>query len=261
MSENSKSASLLDAHQVVYLPKYGRWTIVTLLAILALSSCVGAAVFLFSPSSKELVVPLLAIAQTAIGGLAVVMFVLLSEKQLSTDRLLKKTDEFLAFHVPDTLRRIEIPQITKDKTVEVRLIERSSQIHGHRKDIYGANYVISLGDFSMKLWVGINVKRLSLIYFVKVDGSSAVEKLKEDFQFTFGGAEKVGYATNFEYAEVESERLVSIWTNVFAENAILGNPAEQLFWVQDMAMMTQSVARTAARCGWNICSNADPAPL
>ena len=98
-------------------------------------------------------------------------------------------------------------------------------------------------------------------YFVKVQDESAVENLKQDFQYTFGGAEKVGYATNFEYAEVDSEEFVSIWTTVFADSAILGNPAEQLFWIQDLAMMTQSVARTAARCGWNLCTLTDPAPL
>lgn len=261
MSDDKRNNSILDANQVIYLPKYAKWTIIGLLALLATSSCLGAGIFLFHPEKRELVVPALAIAQTAIGGLAVVMFVLLSEKQLSTDRLLKKTDEFLSMQVLDTLRRIELPQVAKNQTVKVTLIERASHIHGHRKDIYGANYVIELESFSMKLWIGINVRRLSAIYFVKVQDASDVEKLKKDLHFTFGGAAKVGYDTNFEYAEINSEKIVSIWTTVFADSAILGNPAEQLFWVQDLAMMTQSLARTAARCGWSLDTTAEPAPL
>jgi hypothetical protein len=46
-----------------------------------------------------------------------------------------------------------------------------------------------------------------------------------------------------------------------ADQAILGNPAEQLFWMQDVAMMTQSVIRTAVREGINLYTTTEPGPL
>lgn len=261
MSESNRNDSLLDAQQIVYLPLWARFSIIFLLALLAITSCAGAVFFLVVPASRELVVPALAIGQTAIGGFAVVMFVLFSEKQLSTARLYEKTDLFLTQHIVESFKRIEIPQVCKEKTVNVRVVTRSANIHGHRKDIYGANYEISLDDFKMQVWVGINVKRLGIIYFVEVDGPEMREKLESDFRFTFGGAEKVGYHTNFEYASMEDQQVISIWSTAYAENAILGNPAEQLFWVQDLAMMTQSVARTAVRHHWNLNTRAQPGPL
>ena len=48
---------------------------------------------------------------------------------------------------------------------------------------------------------------------------------------------------------------------LLAEQAILGNPAGQLFWVQDIAMMTQSVARTALRNNIVLYTNTEPGPL
>ena len=113
----------------------------------------------------------------------------------------------------------------------------------------------------MRFWVGINVKRLSTIYFVKVDSEQQVEELRNIFRFTFGGAAKVGYETNFEYAEIDGEKIVSIWSTAMADNAILGNPAEQLFWVQDIAMMTQSLIRTAVRHNVCLYTNTEPGPL
>lgn len=261
MSESSGKDQLLDAQQVVYLPKWAKFSIIFLLALLAITSCTGAFFFLTVPTSRDLVVPAMAIGQTAIGGFAVVMFVLFSEKQLSTERLYEKTDLFLTQHIVESFKRIEIPQICKDKTVSVVTLTRGANVHGHRKDIYGSNYEISLENFKMRVWVGINVKRLGIIYFAKVDGPDSLVRLEEDFRFTFGGAEKVGYHTNFEYACIEDEHIVSIWSTVFAENAILGNPAEQLFWVQDLAMMTQSVARTAVRHNWIFDTKTDPGPL
>ncbi|MGQ0710386.1 MAG: hypothetical protein ACT4NV_11620 [Rhodoferax sp.] len=257
----AESSSIIDAQQIIYLPKWAKWIIITLLIGLACISSMGAVFFLLAPTARDLVVPVLSIAQTAIGGLAVAMFVLLSERQLSTKRLLEKTDQFLLQHMPDSLGKIEIPHIRKDATVTVEVIARPSGIHGHKKDIYGVNYLITLGDFRMKIWVGINVKRLSVIYFFNTTDPADIERLKTDFQFTFAGARSVGYSTNFEHALVDGESIASIWSTVFAETAILGNPSEQLFWVQDVAMMTQSVARTAARLQWKAHTTADPGPL
>jgi hypothetical protein len=52
-----------------------------------------------------------------------------------------------------------------------------------------------------------------------------------------------------------------MWSTVFAEHAILGNPAEQLFWTQDVAMMTQSLARTAVRSKIDLNPTVEPGPL
>lgn len=261
MSSTLENQKFMDAQQIIHLSRWPRIILLFLLGFLTFSAAASAVIFLFSPESRELVVPLMSIAQTLLGAFAVILFVLFAEKQLSTKRLHEKTNEFLEIHVKEALSRIEIPQIEEEKTVKVELITRNQNVHGKRKDIYGANYIIQLNDFKMKLWIGINVKRISVIYFVKTDDPNSTEALKQIFKFTFGGAEKVGYHTNFEYANIKGEGIVSIWSTVFAELAILGNPSEQLFWVQDIAMMTQSFARTALRHGININPSGDPGPL
>ncbi|WP_050476274.1 hypothetical protein [Herbaspirillum rhizosphaerae] len=261
MSEEEQKPKYLDAKQVVYLPKWARFGIMAILALLATAACITAISFLFWPEHREEITAVLSIAQTAAGGFAVVLFVLFAERQLSTKRLHDKTDEFLEKQVLESLSKIEIPQIKRGQTVNVNVLKREDGIHGGRKDIYGANYHIFMEQFQMRFWVGINVKRLSTIYFVKVDSEQQVDELARIFRFTFGGAAKVGYETNFEYAEIDGEKIVSIWSTAMADNAILGNPAEQLFWVQDIAMMTQSVIRTAVRHNIRLYTNTEPGPL
>lgn len=159
-----KSPNYLDAQQVIYLPRWARFAVIMVLAILAASACVSAVIFLLAREDlKDTVVPLMSIAQTAAGAFAIVVFALFSEKQLSTKRLHQKTDEFLEIHLKEALSRIEIPQIRKGTTVKVVVVERTETVHGGRKDIYGANYDLHLENFKMRMWVGINVKRLSVI--------------------------------------------------------------------------------------------------
>lgn len=260
MSDDSKPR-YLDAQQVVYLPKHARQALLWVLGIVAASAALSGLCFAFFPQWRDQVTVLLSIAQTAAGAFAVVIFVLMAERQLSTDRLRARTDDFLDRQLPDILARIELPQLASDVTVNVQSFERAASVHGKRKDIFGANYELSLKDFRLRMWVGINVRRLAVIYFVPVQSAAEVDQVRDDFRFTFSGAEKVGYHTHFEYCEHEGERWVSIWSTVMTEQGILGQPSEQLFWMQDVAMMTQSLARTALRCGRSVCTRALPGPL
>lgn len=251
----------LDANQIVYLPAWARYTVMVVLGALALSACIAGLALFFFPGNYDKITPTLSIAQTAAGAFAIVLFVLFAERELSTDKLLRRTDVFLEQHMPEGLRKIEIPQLQPGVTVQVEVVQRASTVHGGRKDIFGANYEIRLDDFKMRMWIGMNVRRLSVIYFVNAADASGVELCQEKFHFTFAGAGKLGYDTNFQYAEIGDERIVSIWSTVMADKVILGNPAEQLFWIQDVAMMTQSFIRTAVREQLDAYTRTEPGPL
>lgn len=251
----------LDANQIVFLPRWARFAVMMVLGTLAVSSCLAGIAFFFFPAYHEKITPTLSIAQTAAGAFAVVLFVLFAERQLSTDKLLDRTDLFLEKQMTEALRKIEIPQLKRGHTVNVNVLERAATVHGGRKDIFGANYEIWLDNFRMRMWIGINVRKLSVIYFVKVNGPEDEAILREKLKFTFSGGAQLGYETNFQYVELEDEKIVSIWSSVMADKAILGNPAEQLFWIQDVAMLTQSLLRTAVRERFNLYTSTEPGPL
>lgn len=258
---DSAAPKYLDANQIVYLPAWARYSVMAVLGILAVSACVAGLVFFYFPDFHDRITPTLSIAQTAAGAFAVVLFVLFAERELSTDKLLQRTDTFLERQMPDALRKIEIPQVRAGHTMSVSVIDRASTIHGGRKDIYGANYELWLDEFRIRMWIGINVRRLSVIYFARASSIDDERAFEETFRFTFRGAQKLGYETNFQYVEINGEKLVSIWTTVMSENGILGNPSEQLFWMQDVAMMTQSLIRTAVREGIQLNTLNEPGPL
>jgi len=258
---SDRESGYLDADQIVYLPRWARFAVMTVLGALALSACAAGIAFFFFPDMRNEISPTFAVAQTAAGAFAVVLFVLFAERQLSTDKLLAKTDSFLEKQIVEVLRKIEVPQIRAGHTLNVNVVAREHTVHGGRKDIFGANYELWLEHYRMRMWIGINVKRLSVIYFAKAASQADAADLENKLRFTFGGAAKLGYDTNFQYVELGGEQLVSIWTTVMADQAILGNPAEQLFWMQDVAMMTQSMIRTAVRDGIDLYTTTEPGPL
>lgn len=260
MSEGAQQ-KYLDANQVVYLPRWARFAVMAVLGILAVSACVAGLVFFYFPDYHAQITPTLSIAQTAAGAFAVVLFVLFAERELNTDKLLERTDSFLEQQMANALRKIEVPQLRRGHTMNVNVIDRANTVHGGRKDIYGANYDLWLENFRMRMWVGINVKRLSVIYFTPANGIEDERALEDKFQFTFRGAAKIGYETSFQYVEIDGEKLVAIWTVVMSDNGILGNPSEQLFWIQDVAMMTQSLIRTAVRENIRFDTLTEPGPL
>jgi len=260
MSDDSQ-ARYLDANQIVYLPRWARYAVMVVLGALALSACIAGVAFFFFPANFDKITPTLSIAQTAAGAFAIVLFVLFAERELGTGKLLQRTDVFLEQQMTEGLRKIEIPQLKRGHTVNVNVVERENTIHGGRKDIFGANYEISLDDFRMRMWIGINVKRLSVIYFVRAEDENDVDIFKKKLHFTFAGASKLGYDTNFQYADIDGERFVSIWSTVMADKVVLGNPAEQLFWIQDVAMMTQSFIRTVVREQLQAYTQIEPGPL
>lgn len=259
MSEGNQH--YLDANQIIYLPLWARYAVMTVLGVLALSACVAGIALFFFPGSYDKITPTLSIAQTAAGAFAIVLFVLFAERELGSEKLLRKTDIFLEKQIVEGLRKIEIPQLKPGHTVQANVIQRAATIHGGRKDIFGANYEISLDTFKMRMWIGINVKRISVIYFVSAEDESMVDTCKEKFHFTFAGASKIGYDTNYQYVVIEGERIVSIWSTVMGDKVILGNPSEQLFWIQDIAMMTQSFIRTAVREQLPLYTQIEPGPL
>lgn len=108
MSEELHKPSYLDANQIVFLPFWARISILSLLGVLAIISAVCGVAFLFDAAWRDKVVPLLSIAQTAAGGFAIVLFVLFAEKQLSTDRLLDKTNQFLDAFLPESLSKLSL---------------------------------------------------------------------------------------------------------------------------------------------------------
>jgi hypothetical protein len=88
--------------------------LLTLLVLLGVCA-IGAGIYflLSTPEASERVVPLMAIAQTAIGAFAIMLFVLFAEKQLSTPRLYAKTNQFLDQDLVESLSRIPTPLLNR----------------------------------------------------------------------------------------------------------------------------------------------------
>ena len=178
------------------------------------------------------------------------------ESEATTHDLMARTRRFLATSVVESLSRVTADPMAK--------AEATSVTCDGLIDIFGAGYKLESGRYTLRMWVGLNVRRLIVVYWIdaggEADASTMAGRVAELFRFTFQGAGKVGWATNYETAVVGERPIVSIWSTVEAGENLLTHPAERLFWVQDVAMMTESAWRTAIRNGLTF-SQHSPRPL
>lgn len=257
----------LDSRAVVNLPRALR---ATLIAVLLLGLTVGVGTLWYyvrtsrlsdQPVYNDAVLLALSIVQVTLVGVVAALLVLYGETDATTDDLRRRTKDFLTRHLPDSLRKVSPDYGGRARGCEVRQLGDS--------DVFGAAYELAAASSSLKLWVGINVTRLIVIYWVEGNeqteavpaADDAVNALRHVFRFTFGGAENVGFATQFEPAvSPQGRAIVSVWSTVRAEENLLTNPAARLFWAQDLAMMTESFWRTAVRNGIAL-SREEPCPL
>jgi hypothetical protein len=244
-----------DSRMLLYVPSWARrLAIGVLLLLVALSTALCAyAVFGKRDLGIEVLLVGLSILQTSAAGIAFVVVLFYSRRDSTMGTLVEQSDEFLKRHVRNALQKVSVPSLG---------IERFKVLDGGSKDVFGHLFIMEGGTLKVPVWVGLNVHRLFVIYYVaREPDDNFAERVRKVFAFTFGGAMETGFKANFEPAVVDGEPILSIWLHAQTEPDLLTNPLQKLFWSQDVAMMTESFIRTALRNGLNLTTRCKPAPL
>jgi hypothetical protein len=115
---------------------------------------------------------------------------------------------------------------------------------------------------SVTFWLGLNMHRLHFITYLNQDKSTCEDR----FAFCFGGAKKVGWEFFFEPLSREMVDGCSIWGTCNTDAGMVSYQFESSvtdhgrYWACDIAMMVQSLLRTAER--FNVaCMDIPPEPL
>ncbi len=243
---------MIDSKQIVYLPLWVKLIAIMLLAGgLAVGTFVSLS-FIGVPDRTDWILLALSGTQFAATGLMFAIIIFFGERDSSVKDLMGRSDDFLAIHVRNALASVSL---SNGHVVRCEV--------GDRRDIFGRHFVLTSDDVTMRLWVGINVRRIFVIYFVRDMSAETdyIARLKDCFKFTLGGAEQVGFKAHYERASVQGEPIVSIWLSAEMQPHTLTDPAEKLFWAQDVAMMSESFLRTAIRNNIRFDTEAPPAPL
>jgi hypothetical protein len=238
-----------DSQRLLQVPRPVRWMALAALFICFFTAIFVTTSFIGQEGMSDWILLSVSAMQIAASGIVVTCVVFYAETQLDFKTLERKTDVFLTEQVPLVLAKIRND-----------LGEPLSIVKLERTDIFGARYCLSDGQADFSVWIGLNVDRIIVVYFVQ--GSEAdVNPLRDKFSYTFGGAEKVGYSWFVEPAVQSGEKIVSLWLAAQDPAGILSNPSKRLFWAQDIAMMTQSFFRTARRTDTQFPIVAKPGPL
>lgn len=245
----------IDSRLLLYVPGWARALAIgalLLLLVLAAGTCTYVLLFRSGPDNEVLLFSL-SILQTAAAGLAISLVLFYSRRDANMATLVHQSDEFLKKHIRAALEKISVPSLG---------IDRFAIEDAGAKDVFGHVFVMRAKGLAVPLWIGLNVHRLFVIYYLPREGQEDfAERAKEIFKFTFGGAMQAGFKANYEEATVNGEPVLSIWLSVEAEHDLLTNPLQKLFWSQDIAMMTESFIRTALRNNLKLATRNLPAPL
>lgn len=248
---------MIDSKSIVYLP---RWLKVLalpfFLGLIAFSVYVCVA-FIGTPDRSDWILIALSLTQLSVTAFVITLVLIFGERDANLEALTGKTHKLLQDQLPMVLAKIQDSEGN-----------RAQVSHSAVNNIFGTNYHIQTPSIEAKLWVGLNVDRVIICYFLA--RTLPTEQMRQIFRYTFGGAESVGYKVNFEEATIKAtdEEILSIWctwpaiqdgSNLATE--LLSNPEKKLFIIQDIAMMTQSFIRTAERNNLVILTGADPGPL
>lgn len=248
---------MIDSKKIIYLPTWIKVSIVTTLALCLISAIYVSLSYIGIPEHSDWILLSLSLAQLAATALVASLILIFGEREENIEYLKEKTNLFLKHQLPKVLESIE-----DSKGDKVKASPSSPN------NIFGINYELITANTKIKMWVGINVDRVIISYFIK--RTLDTETIKDIFKYTFGGAETVGYKVNYEEAKTieNNEEILSIWCTWPAINdssqlatELLSNPEKKLFIIQDIAMMTQSFLRTAERQKINAYPDSNPGPL
>lgn len=228
----------MDSKQFVYLPKWVKLAAlgITSIVLVLAALCVYRA--LNATGQSEQIIFYLSVTQAAALVLIFFLVASFSRRDANVAQLHTLTDEFLRKYMTGALQRVSIPE---------KGIAKFTVKDKGPKDIFGRLLQMESDGYIFEIWVGLNVNRLFVIYFLPLTEALTTERAKEIFYFTFHGAEKVGFHANYEEASLQGQRFLSIWLTAETTSDLLMSPQDKLFWSQDIAMMTESFLRTAHR--------------
>lgn len=238
-----------DAQKLINVPPAIRWLAIGILAICLATSIFVALTYVGQESRSDWVLLAMSVAQIAVSGLVVALIAFYSERDYGAKVLKQKTQDFLENQVPSALALLKTP---RGAPVLIKF--------DGFQDVFGARYRVQFDDASWPIWVGLNVDRLIVIYFV-VGNQDDIQVQKEHFSFCFGGAQKVGFDYFAQAAERADEAIICHWVTGRDKEGIISRADKRLFWSQDLAMMTSSFLRTAQRHNYGAPVRALPEPL
>ncbi len=235
---------MVDSKNLITLPPVVRALLIALLLAIFLGGTWLVWWNIGKEGFRDWVVVGMSILQMASTGLLVAIVLFFAEADVSVKSLQCKTKRWLLVALPE-----QMGKITLDGTTPVAVLAPQGL-----RDIFGAQYEIDapgndcFPGARIRCWVGLNVNRVIVIYW---SSGTATTTLEAAFRPTFVGASSVGWTpATFQEEPIDGRLVTSIWTTwTIQGEGFLKDPEKQLFVAQDIAMMTQSLLRSAARKG------------
>jgi hypothetical protein len=241
-----------DAARWVNLPARIRWSVIGAVALCLALAVVALVSQLFSEEEgkADYILVALSAVQFTLSGMVVALVVFFSEREENFSSLQKRTDAFLTSQLNEVLTGV---------SGEDGEAGNAEVLCDGRCYICGVFYSIKTKEGFWRLWIGLNVDRITCVYVLLKQGHTEAD-LRRVFAHTFQCAALVGYTLIIEEAVRAGEAVFLLTLVAKDEKGILSQPERRLFWAQDIALMTQSFLRTAQRASLKPPLEARPSP-
>lgn len=238
----------MQSSDVMFIPKRVR---IALLGFLFLSAAlsVGLTLYfaLFVDRAFEMVAIGIGAAQASVTGIVIVALVSFSLRMRTTNDVQRDIDDFFLNDLCLAMRTVAVKEPKKwpvsenarTCTEELRADARVETDFCRGKE--AAYFWIKTDRSELKLWIMVNVYRVTVIYYFDGDRFPP-DRFEECFRPCLAGAEASGYSHSVICREnVEASEAIEVhFTNSMKEDFI-HDPAKKLFLRNDLRQMTASI--------------------
>jgi len=188
----------------------------------------------------------MSIVQLSLTFLAVLVGLSFSERDVGSDALLRRGEDWFHKNLAGSLARLYVPLAGSPRgergfetPCEVALEVSPSKLKANIRVA-----VKEMPALRLDMVVFLNVKVLSVFVAIPLTQPVNAANVKDHFTLTLQGAETIGWRTSVALYEQETHGVVPhamLCLYVDVGDEFLTKPADRLYWAQDIALMVRSI--------------------
>lgn len=232
----------MQSDSYIYLPGWVKLAAIVVLSVTLFGALGVAGLGVMGAGEAGWIEVSMAVVQISVSGLALALVLFFSQRAISVDRLVRKSDEYMERDVPAALRRFE--RITPGPLGSLAKV-------AHAPGAYGAWYDCWIDDMALNFRFGLRMRHVTVNVFLPRSHFPSVPETQQILKATLKRAKDVGF--DYDMAEETQERdgrdYVTIYFMQSLDSGFLFDTERRLSLLQQVSLVLRSLCINARRQG------------